>query len=105
MALDAGKLESALKSALKSALDSAQGPAPDEGDGHRQNFCNAVAEAVAKEVVDHIVSNLEITGVQIQVDPGSYAINVVGGMGTPAVAIPNTPLLHAQINDGPGLIK
>ena len=105
MALDAGKLESALKSALKSALDSEQGAAPDEGDGHRQKFCNAIAKAVAKEVVDHIVSSMEVAGVQIQVDPGSYAVSVVGGAGAPAVTTMNPPLVHTQINDGTGLIK
>ena len=105
MALDAGKLESALKSALKSALDSEQGAAPDEGDGHRQKFCNAIAKAVAKEVVDHIVSSMEVAGVQIQVDAGSYVISVTGGMGVPALAAPNPPLIHTQINDGTGLIK
>ena len=105
MALDAGKLESALKSALKSALDAEQGAAPDEGDGHRQKFCNAVAKAVSKEVVDHIVSNLEVTGIMIQVDPGSYVINVFGGMGIPAINFPNPPLIHTQMNDGTGLIK
>ena len=46
MALDAGKLESALKSALKSALDAEQGVAPDEGDEHRTKFCNAVANVL-----------------------------------------------------------
>jgi len=105
MALDAGKLESALKSALKSALDAAQGAAPDEGDGHRQKFCNAVAKAVAKEVVDHIVSSMEVTGVQIQVDAGSYLIGCTGGLGSPALPVLNTPLIHSQINDGTGLIK
>ena len=105
MALDAGKLEGALKSALKSALDAEQGPAPDEGDEHRTKFCNAVAKAVSKEVVDHIVSNLEVTGIMIQVDPASYVINVFGGMGVPAINFPNPPLMHMQINDGPGLIK
>ena len=85
MALNAGQLESALKSALKSALDAEQGPAPDEGDGHRQKFCNAVAKAVSKEVVDHILSNLEVTGIMIQVDPASYVINVFGGMGIPCL--------------------
>ena len=74
MALDAGKLESALKSALKSALDSAQGPAPEEGDGHRQNFCNAVAQAVAA------------LGVQIDVN---QAITRTSG----AVRNPNLELL------------
>ncbi len=105
MALDAGKLESALKSALKSALDAEQGAAPDEGDGHRQKFCNAVAKAVSKEIVDHIVDNLEVTGIMIQVDPGSYVINVFGGMGIPAINFPNPPLIHAQMNDGVGLVK
>ena len=105
MALDAGKLESALKSALKSALDAEQGAAPDEGDGHRQKFCNAVAKAVSKEIVDHIVNNLEVTGIMIQVDPGSYVINVFGGMGIPAINFPNPPLIHAQMNDGVGLVK
>ncbi len=105
MALNAGALESALKSALKSALDAEQGPAPDEGDDHRQKFCNAVAKAVSKEVVDHILSNLEVTGIMIQVDPGSYVINVFGGMGIPAINFPNPPLIHKQMNDGIGLIK
>ena len=53
MALDAGKLESALKSALKSALDAEQGAAPDEGDGHRTKFCAAVAKAVSKDKKKH----------------------------------------------------
>ena len=105
MALDAGKLESALKSALKSALDAEQGAAPEEGDGHRTKFCNAVAKAVAKEVVSHIVDNLEVKGIMIQVDPASYVVNVFGGMGIPAINFPNPPLIHKQMNDGPGLIK
>ena len=105
MALDAGKLESALKSALKSALDAEQGVAPDEGDEHRTKFCNAVAAAVANEVVDHILSNLEVTGIMIQVDPASYVINVIGGVGIPAINFPNPPLIHKQMNDGIGLIK
>ena len=63
MALNAGALESALKSALKSALDAEQGPAPDEGDAHRQKFCNAVAKAVSKEVVDHILSSYELSAI------------------------------------------
>jgi hypothetical protein len=105
MALNAGKLEAALKSALKSALDAEQGPAPAEGDGHRTKFCNAVAKAVSKEVVDHIVSNMEVKGIMIQVDPASYVISVFGGMGIPAINFPNPPLLHKQMNDGIGLIK
>ena len=105
MALNAGKLEAALKTALKSALDAEQGPAPDEGDGHRTKFCNAVAKAVSKEVVDHIISNMEVTGIMIQVDPASYVISVFGGMGIPAINFPNPPLLHKQMNDGIGLIK
>jgi len=105
MALDASKLENALKSALKSALDAEQGAAPDEGDGHRQKFCNAVAKAVAKEVVDHIIKNMEVTGIKIMVDPGSYAKSVTGGVGVPAIVIPNPPTMHDQINNGTGLIK
>ena len=49
--------------------------------------------------------NLEITGIMIQVDPASYDIYVFGGMGVPAINFPNQPLMHMQINDGPGLIK
>ena len=117
MALDAGKLQGSLKSTLKSELDSALGAAPDEGDGHRQKFCSAFAKAISEEIVKHIQENLEIVGVQVQVEAGSYIIGAIGGAGatgqvpgtlisgTPAPAPLNFSQSPPQQQSGVGLVK
>ncbi len=92
MALDSGKLQGSLKSTLKSELDAALGPAPDEGDGHRQKFCSAFAKAISEEIVKHIKENLEIVGVQVQVEAGSYLVSAAGGAGATGT-VPGTPII------------
>lgn len=105
MALDIPKLELDLGNSLKKELDSALGTAPGQGDDHRLKYCNALAKAISKEFIGHILENLEIVGVEILVDPDTYAISIEGGVGTPAVTTMNTPTTHAQSNDGTGLVK
>jgi len=117
MALNKGELHSSLKSSLKSELDSALGAAPDEGDGHRQKFCNAFAKALSEEIIKHILEDLEIVGVEVQVPPATYLNSAVGGAGatgtvpgTPIIGIPQSAPLNfgqepSQKIDGRGLIK
>lgn len=97
MALDASQLHSSLKGTLKSELDSALGVAPDEGDEHRIKFCNAFAKAISEEIVNHIVEDLEIVGVQVEFPGGTYLKTSFGGFGvTPfpgGVIIPGTPII------------
>ena len=96
MALDSGQLHSSLKSTLKSELDSELGPAPAEGDEHRTKFCNAFAKAISEEIVNHIVSELEIVGVQVEFPGGTYLMTSFGGfLFTPIAGtiIPGTPII------------
>ncbi len=105
MALDIPKLEFDLGNSLKKELDDALGPAPAEGDDHRLKYCQALAKAISKEFIGHILENLEIVGVEILVDPGTYAMSIEGGVGAPAVTTMNLPDVHTQSNDGTGLVK
>jgi len=115
MALDSGKLQGSLKSTLKSELDAALGPAPDEGDGHRQKFCSAFAKAISEEIVKHLIENLEIVGVQVQIPAATYLNHATGGAGQPGVGSPiipapaPAPLDFSQVapqqQSGLGLIK
>ena len=58
MALTPGKLHTALKKAMHENLNDKLGK-DDSGD-HRGKFCDALAKAVADEVLAHILANLEI---------------------------------------------
>ena len=117
MALDAGKLQGSLKSTLKSELDSALGAAPDEGDGHRQKFCSAFAKAISEEIVKHILDELEVVGVEVQIPAGTYLKDATGGAGMTGT-VPGTPVFPImatapidfgqgpmQKADGRGLVK
>ena len=105
MALDIPKLEFDLGNSLKKELDDALGAAPEEGDDHRLKYCHALAKAISKEFIEHILENLEIVGVETMVDPGTYAISVEGGAGSPAVTTLNLPTILTQSNDGTGLVE
>lgn len=103
MALDATALETSLKSRIKTELDSKMGAAPEEGDGHRQDFSDALAKAIADEVVTHIIDNLEIKGVTVVI-PETTVVTTPGGptvVGTPNPA----PITLTQSNDGTGRVE
>ena len=117
MALDAGSLHNSLKSTLKSSLDSHLGAAPDEGDGHRTTFCDAFAKALAEEIVKHILDDLEVIGIEVQIPGGTYLKDATGGAGMTGT-VPGTPIIPMmavapadfsqgpmQKADGRGLVK
>ena len=103
MALDATALEETLKETLKTELDTILGAAPNDGDTHRQEFCDAIAKAVSTDVVAHIIDNLEVKGVTVEI-PGTTVVTTPGG--PTAVGIPNpNPITLTQSNDGTGRVE
>ena len=100
MALNASNLETALKARIKTELDSKMGAAPEEGDGHRQDFSDALAKAIADEVVTHIIDNLEIKGVTVEVPASTYSLGT-----SPSVAPVTAPVTLVQNNDGTGRVE
>ena len=100
MPLNSTDLENILKTSLKTALDTEM-PLPDppeEGDDHpninRTNFCNAVARAIATEVVKHIKDNLVITGATVNIPAEAVITDVVGQ----ATGTPNAQPIECTIN-------
>ena len=100
MALDAESLETDLKAALKTALDTETGASESDSDGdtHRQNFCNALAQAIAEKVLKHIQDNLVITGATVKIPRNTVITAVTGGGGAPAVGTLNESAIDCNIN-------
>ena len=62
-------------------------------------------QILADTVIDHLLTNMEIKGVSVEVPTGNHIKSVSGGSGAPAVGISNvTPETHTQNNDGTGRI-
>lgn len=110
MALDAAALETALKDRIKTELDTVFEEAPGDGDDHRQKFSEALAIAISDEVVKHILDNLEIKGVEVDILASEVIVGVSGGSGAAAVGAPNPDKITLkqtsdQQGDGKGLIE
>ncbi len=103
MALDPALLEETLKATLKTELDAVLGAAPDQGDTHRQDFCDAIAKAISTDVIAHIIDNLEVKGITVVI-PNGEVVTTPGGptvVGTPNPA----PITLIQSNDGTGRVE
>ena len=87
MALSKQKLDDILKVTLKKELDVIFGPAPGEGDSHRKKVCAAMSKAMSEVMLQHLLDNLEVVGVKVEVPASTYLKSASGGGG----ATGNTP--------------
>lgn len=116
MALNSTDLENDIKPDLKDEIVAKLNqhlPAPSDPslaesdksafDKARSDLATALSEAIAKivseKVVSHIVSNLEIKGVEVTIPGNTYST----GAGAAAALVP-TDLVVNQSNDGTGRV-
>jgi hypothetical protein len=91
MALDPSSLETKMSKEMVSALDSAFGAGVKESAEYRKKFCDAIAKACAKTVVDHIKQMGEVNG--------SCSVTIVPGI---PVATAGSPAAQTGATTGPG---
>ena len=92
MALNKQKLDDLLKVTLKKELDAIFGPAPSEGDSHRKKVCAAMSKAMSEVMLQHLLDNLEIVGVKVEIPGSTYLKSASGGGGTTGNT-PGTPVI------------
>jgi hypothetical protein len=91
MALNPSDLQTKMSKEMVSALDSAFGAGEKQSKDYRKKFCDALAKACAKTVVDHIMQMGEVNG--------TCTVTVVPGI---PVATAGSPAAQTGATTGPG---
>lgn len=99
MALDKKKLDDILEVTLKKELDAIFGSAPNKGDEHREKVCQAMSKAMSDVMLQHLLDNLEVVGVEVEVPGSTYLKSATGGGGatgnTPGTVVTGEPELSS----------
>ena len=76
MALDSAALKTAIFDGIKAQLDTLFSDPSEPPD--RDSVWDAISGVIATQIVDHVVANLEIKGITVNLDPGLTAVFVAG---------------------------